>query len=558
MRILIVSNFYPPHAVGGAEIVAHRYARELLARGHEVCVFAGRPSRAGESGGEIDFEQIDGVDVHRLALRSLGPERSFRWEAAGRAFRAVALSARPDVVHFHNLTGLGANLVLEAKRLGLRTLCTVHDHWGFCLRNTLLRPEGHLCRNAEECHFCLPNVPDEAGKALPLRLRRDYVRTCLSLVDQLVFPSRYLAEVYEEQGFDPARMRVQTNGVDLTRFEAARRVSPTGVLRIAVVGYLGEHKGFNLLFEAIDTLLAQPDLSGRWRIEIAGDGHLRDRIADLAERADYRDHVEFLGKVGQDEIPRLMARSDVVLLPSLWPENEPVVMLEAIAAGAAQLASRIGGHVDLVEDGRSGLLFTSGDARDLADKIAAYVADPQAVRRHGARNEARKADFDQAAAVTAYEEFFCDLSAAGEIDDAIILCDGGWPTQEVAQLFNNLALFETKRRIRFIYADWADSQLWDRACALFLWSDERKISMLARALRAGLTIVAPGGSGVLEFVKREGGAPLRYVSHAEAIATLIALSEKAPQRLRRDDLADLAASVAPAPSFALAAEHPAI
>ena len=208
MRILIVSNLYPPFAVGGAEIVAHRHARALLARGHEVCVFAGRPPRADQDGGEIEFELVDGVEVHSIALRSLEPERAFRWEAAGRAFRAVALLVAPDVVHFHNLAGLGANLILEAKRLGLRTVCTMHDHWGYCARNTLLRPEGFVCRNTEDCHFCTPNAVDEAGKALPFRLARDYVRVCLSLVDQLVFPSRYLADAYRSEGFDGARMRV--------------------------------------------------------------------------------------------------------------------------------------------------------------------------------------------------------------------------------------------------------------------------------------------------------------------------------------------------------------
>ena len=557
MRILIVSNLYPPFAVGGAEIVAHRHARALLARGHEVCVFAGRPPRADQDGGEIEFEMVDGVEVHSIALRSLEPERAFRWEAAGRAFRAVALHVAPDVVHFHNLAGLGANLILEAKRLGLRTVCTMHDHWGYCARNTLLRPEGFVCRDTEDCHFCTPNVADEAGKALPFRLARDYVRVCLSLVDQLVFPSGYLADAYRSEGFDGARMRVQSNGVDLARFDAPRE-SEGPQLRVAVVGYLGAHKGFDLLFEAVDLLLAESRLAGKWKIAIVGDGHMREKIADLAGQPAYRDHVDFLGKLDQDDIPTLMARADVVALPSLWPENEPVVMLEAIAAGAAQIASGIGGHVDLVDDGRSGLLFASGDAEDLAASIARYVDNPEEARTHGAYNRARRGAFAQDAAVAAYENIYSAESVATNDGDAIILCDGGWPTQEVAQLFNNFTLFERKPRIRFITADWADARLWDRASALFLWSDERRASLLTRALRSGLTVVAPSGGGALEFLLREGGASIGYAGFGEAIAALLAIAENAPRRQKRADLADLLAAITEADSFALSAEHPAV
>ncbi|MCB1540522.1 MAG: glycosyltransferase [Rhodoblastus sp.] len=557
MRILIVSNFYPPFAVGGAEIVAHRHARALLARGHEVCVFAGRPPRAGQNGGEMEFDLIDGVEVHSIALRSLEPERAFRWEAAGRAFRAVALHAAPDVVHFNNLAGLGVNLILEAKQLGLPTVCTVHDHWGYCARNTLLRPEGFVCRNTEDCHFCTPNAVDEAGKALPFRLARDYVRVCLSLVDQLVFPSRYLADAYRSEGFDGARMRVQSNGVDLSRFDAPRG-SEGSPLRIAVVGYLGKHKGFELLFEALDLLLAEPRLAGKWKIAIAGDGHLRKKIADLAGQPAYRDHVDFLGRLDQEEIPKLMTWADVVLLPSVWPENEPVVMLEAIAAGAAQIASGIGGHVDLVDDGRSGLLFASGDAQALAAGIARYVDNPEEARTHGAYNRARRSAFAQDAAVAAYENIYRAEPATRNTEDTIILCDGGWPTQEVAQLFNNFALFERKSRIRFVTADWADAQLWDRASALFLWSDERRTSMLARALRSGLTVLAPSGAGAFEFIQREGGASIGYAGFGEAIAAVLAIAEIAPTRQPRADLADNLAAIAEAESFALSAEHPAI
>ena len=563
LKILVVANFYPPMAVGGAELVAHRHALELVARGHEVAVFAGRPPRSDQVGGEMAFETLDGIPVHRLSIRSLEYARSFHWDAAGRRFRAVLEHFRPDVVHFHNLIGLGANLILEARRVGIATVCTVHDHWGFCALNTLYRPAGHVCDDFEECHFCVPNVADEKGTSLPFRLRRDYVHRCLSEVDHLVFPSRYLADVYAKAGFGTARTRVQSNGVDLDRFTAAR--SPGARMRIAVVGYLGEHKGFGLLLEAIDRMLAMPHLRGRWEIVIAGDGHLRGRIAKVADDPACRDHLSFLGKLRPDEIPALLASADVVLLPSLWPENEPVVMLEAIAAGAAQLASRIGGHRELVEDGRSGFLFESGNLDDLIEKLERYIEDPGLARAHGAFNWNRRGTFAQALAVDAYEDIYRSVRWRDEPGDPVVLCTGAWPSLGVAHLFNNLSVLEaTTERLRFIYADWADSRLWEKATAMIVWSDDCDRSLLLRCVHAKIPVIAPLENAFAGSLRGQGHNVFSYGDLAEAVSALRSVVKpevNAACRAPDEDLSATAAAIATLAgpdAFGLAAERPSV
>ena len=561
----MATNFYLPFAVGGAELVAHRHALDLVRRGHRVAVFTGRPHRSDQGGGELDVEEVDGIEVHRLSIRSLDAEKSFHWDAAGRRFRAVLEHFGPDVVHFHNLVGLGANLILEARRRGIPTLCTVHDHWGFCALNTLYRPSGHVCDDFEECHFCVPNVSNEKGTSLPLRLRRDYVQRCLSEVDHLVFPSGYLADVYAKAGFRPDRMSVQSNGIEVERFAASPDGPARARLRIAVVGYLGEHKGFGLLLAAMDRLLAMPELRGRWEVAIAGDGHLRGRIAKLAEDPDYRDHLQFPGKLAPAEIPGFLADADVVLLPSLWPENEPVVMLEAIAAGVAQLASRIGGHCDLVDDGRSGLLFESGDVDDLVAKLTAYILDPDLARQHGAFNLARRESFAQARAVDAYETLYRSLSFRDEPDDPVVLCCGNWPTMSVAHFFNNLSVFERNgRKIRFIYADWADSRLWEKARAFFVWSDDIDQTLLLRCLRTNVPVIAPAQSAAVGFLLAQGRCVFGYADLVEAMGALIAAVEPEANAAWRRGGEDrglamdaLSAVIGPA-AFGLFAERPAV
>lgn len=562
MRVLIVSNLYPPRAVGGAEIVAHRHALEMKRRGHDVCVFAGRPPKSNQLGGELDLETVDGIDVHLLSIRTLEPDRAFHWDAAGRRFRATLNEFRPDVAHFHNLSGLGSNLILEARRFGVRTICTVHDHWGFCAKNTRYRDDGHVCEDFEECHFCVSNVSDDKGKALPTRLRRDYVMTCLSEVDHLVFPSRYLERAYAEAGFDTRAAHVQSNGVETGRFDPSPSPSGARPLQFAFIGYLGAHKGVPLLIDLVEHLLAQPALAGRWRLAIAGDGHLRARIMKLTESAPHRDCVTFLGKLAVDEIPELLAQSDVVLLPSVWPENEPVVMLEAIAAGRAQLASRIGGHPELVADGQSGQLFESGDLDDLAAKAVAYIERPELARKHGDFNRARRGDFAQDAAVSAYEKLYAMTANKAPPGDRIVLCEGRWPTLETAQFFNNLSLFEKKAKLRFIYVDWADTHLWEQACALFCWSYEVDAQIVNRAARMNMPVIAPAGGAAIRMCEEEG-LGFGYRDYAEAMAALARIADAgapaAPDHAGdAEDMIDCAAALAEPQAFGLTAERPAI
>lgn len=382
MRILVVSNFYPPRAVGGAEIVAHRHARDLVRRGHQVAVFAGRVPKSDQTGGEITLESIDGIDVHLVSIRSLETERNFHWEAAGRLFRSVLGHFQPEVVHFHNLMGLGVNLILEAKRYGAKTVCTVHDHWGFCSKNTLLITKSAVCTDHERCHFCNEGIVDEKGKAIPSRLRRDYVMFCLSQVDHLVFPSRYLLNAYLAGGFNPTKMHHISNGVELNRFKSKPETTPKRPLHIVVIGYLGEHKGVDVVLAAINKLAEDQRIDASWRVSIVGDGHLRGQVQAAASGA-LANHCEFLGKLPSEEIPDLLHEADVVLLPSVWPENEPVVMLEAIASGTAQLASDIGGHLELIVDGKSGQFFHSGDPDDLAKKLRNYITHAELAGAHG-------------------------------------------------------------------------------------------------------------------------------------------------------------------------------
>jgi glycosyltransferase involved in cell wall biosynthesis len=556
LRILVVSNLFPPHVVGGAEVVAQRQAAQLRARGHAVSVFAGwvaPPDRAGW----LDVEESDGIRIWRTPVVSFDADDNFYAPRVGDRFRAVLESECPDVVHFHNLVGLGHSLIPLAKRSGLPTVVTLHDHSGYCFRATALRPDGSRCDDSERCALtCLGAIrPRGVGLAIPMRLRRDYVAWALSHADLLISPSRALADSYLAAGVaDAGRVQVISNGIDVAAFDAPARHPHRPGLRFICIAYLGEHKGVPELLAAAHRLAMQPDLDGRWTLSIVGDGHMRAEVERQTADMSLGGAVRYLGRLPREQVIAEITSSDVVVLASRWPENEPVVLLEAIAAGVAQLATNTGGMPDLVKDGVTGDLVPPGDAEALADAMAAYVRDPRRARRQGAANFARRSTFSEERSIDAIEAAYADatrISAEPRRARPLVLCAGDWPVAHVAEVCNHLyRLEEPCPGARLIWHGWADPIAWSEAALLWNWSAGASHDVIQRALHAGIPLLAPASCSPVCALEAGFGVALTYRTYLEAMVALARLPhDPAALRLLRRDCGEaarlLAASAPP-------------
>jgi glycosyltransferase involved in cell wall biosynthesis len=527
-RILIVSNLFPPHVVGGAEVVAHRQAQELQARGHLVSVFAGWVAPSGHAG-RLEVEDDNGLRVWRTPVSSFEPDDNFFVPSIETRLRSVLEAEQPEVVHFHNLSGLGFSLVPLVKRRGLPAIVTLHDHSGFCFRATALRPDGSPCTRPEECATACRGavVPQTVGLSLPMRLRRDYVVWALAHADRLISPSAALACYYRSAGAAAeAQIEVISNGVDLRPFQAVKRQPADGVVRFACIAYLGEHKGIPDLLQAAARLAAEPSLAGRWSLTIAGDGDLRGQVETDIANGRFGKAVTFLGRVPRERIIAEMSMTDVVVLPSRWPENEPVVLLEAIASGTAQLATNVGGIPDLVEQGVTGELVPPNDPLALADAMAAYIRDPDRARRYGEASLARRDRLSQEATLDAIEALYDSVvrePRSWSSDRPVVLCAGDWPVAQVAEICNNLyRLEEPGLAARLIWHDWVDPGD-QRAALLWNWSSGASHTALQRALCAGVPILAPASCAVALGIEGSFGAALTYSTYLEGLLALARL-----------------------------------
>jgi glycosyltransferase involved in cell wall biosynthesis len=380
-KIVICSNVYPPRFVGGAELIAHYQAKLLKERGYQIMVFAGENNREGKRY-SIRQDFYDGLPILRVCLH---PEDyqldgvNFSHSQVDAHFETLLDNFAPDVVHLHNLAGLSAGIIPCAKRRNIKTVLTLHDYWGFCFKNTLLKTKDEICKDYTRCAECLPFIVDEAGRQFPIRMRQEFLKLRLSEVDVFISPSRYLAERYIQAGIPEEKIKVIWNGVDIQKFSTLTKKPSDGKIRYTFIGYFGFHKGLHILVEA----LHRTPHFGKITMNLVGGGDLMPYVREQVQTLGLDSIVKFWGKMDHYRIGEVLSETDVLVVPSIWPENQPVSITEAMAAKIPVVASAIGGIPELVIDGYNGYLFRPRSAEDLTLKISEFIHDPERMTTFG-------------------------------------------------------------------------------------------------------------------------------------------------------------------------------
>jgi len=387
MRILICTNAYPPRFVGGAELVAHQVARQMVRMGHDVAVFAGNLDDSRDRC-TIMSDMVDGVKVHRVTTHSTDHDHhaiNYVHVDVDRFFDEILRDFKPAVVHAHNLIGLSVRLLIAAAEGGSRVFVTLHDFWGFCLRNTLMLETGMPCQDRTACAACLGDTP---APDWAVRLRRDMMTLAFDHVTGFIAPGRHLADAYLAVGFPPERMTIVPNGIDIAPFAEAQtrqRADGNGMVVLLYAGHFGAHKGLQVLVRALPLMRGLDKV----RLDLVGDGPDMTSLRALVQRLGLAAQVRFRGKIQPAAMPDVYAACDLFVLPSIWPENQPVCLMEAMACARPVVASRVGGIPDMIANDVEGILVAPNDPRALADALDRLVAAPDLRMRMGQRGRAR-------------------------------------------------------------------------------------------------------------------------------------------------------------------------
>ena len=358
-RVVVASANHPCVNPAGSELAAYALFTGLKAQGVDVHFLAAcrRSDQPKLVLGDREHAFVIEEGEYDVFYHLASPELK---ERALAAIHALA----PNVVSFQHYIGFGLNTVRDLiEDGGAKVAITLHEFLPICLNNgqMVTRPSKGLCRRPSDnaCHTCFPDISPQR-----FHLRRNLLRSILERADLLVAPSRFLAEVYKDWGLKGPPIKVIENGL----VRLPKRVAPRPAEAPPVFGFFGQvtpTKGVDVLLEAAE-LLQGKGFEGQIRIHGNLLPGLEPNLARLSDPASLPRCVKYFGPYPNAEVGDLMGACDFVVVPSIWWENSPIVIQEALAVGRPVICSNIGGMAEKVSPGVAGLHFQVGDAADLA------------------------------------------------------------------------------------------------------------------------------------------------------------------------------------------------
>jgi glycosyltransferase involved in cell wall biosynthesis len=331
--------------------------RLLKAKGHEVAVFSMQYPDNVSSPWETYFPAEVSFSGATVSGRIRAAERIFRAGEVAARFTRLLNDFKPDVVHLHNIHSYLSPVVAQiARRQRLRVIWTMHDYKLICPAYACLRA-GKPC---EVCfsrksgvfrHACM-----KGSRAASLLAWMEALywngKKLARLTDRFISPSLFLKEKMVSAGFRAEQMEVLPNFM--------HRPTPPPADKedyYCYTGRLSGEKGVETLLEAAKHL--------SFPLKVIGGGPLLETL----RRQFPQRHIEFTGPLPAEALLPVVQRARFLVMPSVWYENNPFSMIEALCLGTPVLGANIGGIPELIEEGRNGMLFEPGHAEQLREHI---------------------------------------------------------------------------------------------------------------------------------------------------------------------------------------------
>ncbi|HEU5317419.1 MAG TPA: glycosyltransferase family 4 protein [Chloroflexota bacterium] len=391
MRILVLSDTFPPHNFGGAGEVAHLVSREYAARGHDVLVMAGatRLSEVGEA-------TLDGMRVRRVWCPAVDPLRlhlGLLHPLAAAQIRRAAARFCPDVVHAHNVHERLSFAALGAARVGGAPLAlTAHDFLLFCLTK-------FLCSGGSDRYTALParcphcrHIRRAPGRNAAVRriVRRHVARVaCISESQSRILGVNGYADVAREvvyNGIDPNAPVIG----DEEKRDFRQRHGIDDRPLVFFGGRISGAKGGDQLIRAMAEARKHVDC----QLAIAGDrpqyfAFARRLAAEVGLDAGA---LHVLGWLDGAQLDVAFAACDVVATPSVYPDPFNLMNVRGMAHGRPVVGTCYGATPEIVVDGETGLIADPWQPAAFGKAVAALAGDPERAARMGAAGRARVRD----------------------------------------------------------------------------------------------------------------------------------------------------------------------
>ena len=380
MRVLVLSNLFPPNVIGGYERLCFEVSSELAAQGHEITVLTSRyGGKIAEYPGQRILRELDlltGSDIYTPFDGSQTDRDAINTNNLGTLHRVLA-ELRPDVVFAWNLFFLDGSILAALEASGVRTVLMLTDNWLLVMRNPSFWTDFFT-------HSVLGSKPFDPPPPPGLQdWMRSFARRLAGRPTGLeaVFGAAFVRDLYAAGGIRFNRHRIIHNGVKQAYGQSSqvdrKKLVQAGTLRLLFAGRLVDLKGAHTIVEAMPLL--DPASLGVQTVQLTLLGDTQDaaylkQLTDAVARSGHADCIVFEPPVPEEALPTLFNAHDIYIFPSLY-EPFSLTLIHALALGIPTIASRTGGNPEIVRDGQTGLLFEKGDPVTLTSAVQRMAAD---------------------------------------------------------------------------------------------------------------------------------------------------------------------------------------
>lgn len=425
---LYVHCFFPTH-YHGTEAYTLALAKNLQAMGHEPVVVSCNFQDNKKTDGLITQYDYQGIPVYCIDknyIRHTSLKELYYQPQMLEVHKNLLQELQPDIVHVTHLINHTAALLDALDELAIPAIATFTDFFGFCLNGKLEAADGSLCAGPNpqrtncfacaakggvrrvisrgkrqtistlgelalcriapliklgcSCYNLIYRLPGLRSSRLSLLLsgikeRPEFLAKRYGLYRAVIAPTRFLCSAYEKNGLTKAPIHQINFGVDLDR--KPKPIPPSSTpIRFGFIGQLAPHKGTALLVEAFCRLP-----TGNCELHIYGAEDQSPEYTQTMKTRCTNFAVFFRGTFPSGQMRQVLDEVDILVIPSTWYENSPLVLLHALASHTPVIVSDVEGLTEFLDQGKNGLDFERGSIDDLERVMRKILANPDSSRQ---------------------------------------------------------------------------------------------------------------------------------------------------------------------------------
>jgi glycosyltransferase involved in cell wall biosynthesis len=358
MKILhLISDGYEG---GGAETLLVKLIQEQKKNSNEVKVFSSDIEPEKHHFSDFEFRHIDGGLLKKFLLFLFNPYSYFK-------LKQILHDFNPNIVHLHTMLRFSPSVLFLLKKYP--TVLTVHGPEEFLKSLIIWTLPPNRFKNGDYKTLSLLGTIHYLFISY---IQRMVYKVGLKNIDLFIAPSNFMKH---QISMEYKNTYLLHNGITLKR-----ALKPIHGKKLIFVGGLKKGKGVNYLIKAMPHIIDKiPDAS----LDIVGDGGERDEFTKLVNDLKLQNKIKFLGWVNNENIRNIYKNADIVVIPSIWPENLPMVCIEAMSVGRPLVGTNIGGIPELIENGKTGFLVDHGNSKQIAERVIELFSNRELMEEMG-------------------------------------------------------------------------------------------------------------------------------------------------------------------------------